>query len=693
MTTTTRPLRSRTRLQNRILSLILGIVVPILIAVVLVSLRFTERTVTTQAEQQLVYVSQGVANLLDSWLSVNNNQLKNLALQPGIISMDPAQQKPILEAMAAANPYMYLVSTTNKIGMNVARSDDNELINYLDRAWFKGAINDYEFTYQILQGRTSGAPALVMSTPIKKDGAIVGVAMFAAELTQVTTAVSQIKIGESGFAFVVDPYNRVMAHPNPEYVAGLQDLQDYPPVTALRAGNAGIYNFTDAEGRNWVSHLTLTPDDWGIIVQLPQSEYIALVNNQRWTALIILSAGVLLVLGLTSAILRQVIRPVKVLTRTAVAISRGDLTRTAPVESDDEIGTLAQTFNKMTAQLRQTVDDLQIRVDERTAELAQALSQLRTAADVSRSITRVMDVQTLLQEVVDLIKERFNLYYVGVFLLDETGEQAILRAGTGEAGSKMVSAGHRLLKGGASMIGWAISKGEARISQEVGTETVRFKNPLLPLTRSEVAIPIFGRDRALGALTIQSTEANAFDQDDIVVLQGVADSLAAALDNAALFNQTQESLDEIRVLNRAYTEEAWARTLANYGNIAVEHHNPAAPPGDQPIRQVRLPLMLRENPIGEVTLDMSGRDLTPDELEFVESITAQAALALESARLLEESQAYALQERKMSEMTSRFSRASNVDDILKAAVSELGNLPTVAEVSIHLVSPDKTGGE
>jgi len=122
MTTTTRPLRSRTRLQNRILSLILGIVVPILIAVVLVSLRFTERTVTTQAEQQLVYVSQGVANLLDSWLSVNNNQLKNLALQPGIISMDPAQQKPILEAMAAANPYMYLVSTTNKIGMNVARS-------------------------------------------------------------------------------------------------------------------------------------------------------------------------------------------------------------------------------------------------------------------------------------------------------------------------------------------------------------------------------------------------------------------------------------------------------------------------------------------------------------------------------------------------------------------------------------------
>ncbi|HNS38200.1 MAG TPA: hypothetical protein PKM01_10475, partial [Anaerolineaceae bacterium] len=147
MTTTTRTIRSRTRLQNRILSLILGIVVPILIGVVMASLRFTESTVTAQTEEQLVYVSQGVSNLLDNWLSLNNNQLKNLALQPGIISMDPAQQKPILEAMAAANPYMYLVSTTNKIGMNVARSDNNELINYLDRAWFKGAINDYEFTY------------------------------------------------------------------------------------------------------------------------------------------------------------------------------------------------------------------------------------------------------------------------------------------------------------------------------------------------------------------------------------------------------------------------------------------------------------------------------------------------------------------------------------------------------------------
>ena len=119
---------------NRILSLILGIVVPILIGVVMASLRFTERTVTAQTEEQLVYVSQGVNNLLDNWLSLNNNQLKNLALQPGIISMDPAQQKPILEAMAAANPYMYLVSTTNKIGMNVARSDNNELINYLDQS-------------------------------------------------------------------------------------------------------------------------------------------------------------------------------------------------------------------------------------------------------------------------------------------------------------------------------------------------------------------------------------------------------------------------------------------------------------------------------------------------------------------------------------------------------------------------------
>ena len=293
---------------------------------------------------------------------------------------------------------------------------------------------------------------------------------------------------------MVDPYNRVMAHPNPEYVTNLLDLSEYPPVVALRGGESGIYNFTDAEGRNWVSHLTKTADDWGIIVQLPQSEYLALVNRQRLTAIIILTAGVVLVLSLTSTILRQVIRPVKVLTRTAVAISRGDLNRTAPVESDDEIGTLSMTFNKMTAQLRQTVDDLQIRVDERTAELANALSQLRTAADVSRSITRVMDVQTLLQEVVDLIKDRFNLYYVGVFLLDESGEQAILRAGTGEAGTKMVAAGHRLLRGGASMIGWAISKGEARISQEVGTETVRFKNPLLPFTRSEVAIPILSRD-------------------------------------------------------------------------------------------------------------------------------------------------------------------------------------------------------
>jgi len=182
------------------------------------------------------------------------------------------------------------------------------------------------------------------------------------------------------------------------------------------------------------------------------------------------------------------------------------------------------------------------------AEARRRTIQLQTAAEVTRDATGVLDVEHMISRAVELIRERFGLYYVGLFLLDESGEWAVLRAGTGEAGRQMLQSGHRLRVGGESMIGWCIAHAEARIALDVGKEAVRFDNPFLPETRSEIALPLISRGRVIGAMTIQSARPAAFTEEDISVLQTMAGQLANAIENARLHENLRRHLTELSIL-------------------------------------------------------------------------------------------------------------------------------------------------
>jgi len=180
---------------------------------------------------------------------------------------------------------------------------------------------------------------------------------------------------------------------------------------------------------------------------------------------------------------------------------------------------------------------------------------LRAAAEVGRTVTSILNLDQLLARTVDLICQVYGFYYAGVFLVDESGEWAVLRAGYGEAGAQMVAQGHRLKVGGYSMIGTAISQRKARIALDVGEEPVHFKNPYLPLTRSEMALPLIIGERCIGAVTVQSVEEAAFTEDDITGLQAMADQLAVAINNAYLVRDLEKAHEE---LVRTKTYEAIA---------------------------------------------------------------------------------------------------------------------------------------
>ncbi|UCC61440.1 MAG: GAF domain-containing protein [Anaerolineae bacterium] len=196
------------------------------------------------------------------------------------------------------------------------------------------------------------------------------------------------------------------------------------------------------------------------------------------------------------------------------------------------------------------VQDLPLQESERgmlLAALERRNVQLQTAAEVSRIASSILDVDVLLERSVSLIREYFGFYYVGLFLANWEENSAVLRAATGAAGQAMLARGHRLEMGGQSMIGQCIARKQARIALDVEQEDLRFKNPWLPDTRSEIALPLVSRDQVLGALTVQSKIGAAFSEEDVAVLQTVADQLANAIANARQFRMIEEA--------RAETEE------------------------------------------------------------------------------------------------------------------------------------------
>ncbi len=332
--------------------------------------------------------------------------------------------------------------------------------------------------------------------------------------------------------------------------------------------------------------------------------------------------------------------------------------------------------------------------------------RLQTAADVARATTSILDLEPLLNYVVELVRRRFDLYYVGVFLVDETGEWAILRAGTGEAGKKMLANRHRLRVGGRSMIGACVATGEPRIALDVGEEAVRFDNPFLPETRSEMALPLVARGEVIGAMTIQSTEQAAFSEDDIGILQTVADQLANAIENARLFAQVQSSLDEMVAFQRQMTVDSWSQVVTRQEIIGYSYDLrdvlPLAEPSPLPALPedviveekegevvVRAPIAVRGYPIGLLELEdpIAFDPEAEEDKRMLDQVQAQLSLALENRILFEQTRMALTETQLLYETGQRIGAEVTVDGIFFAMLEGLKQRADLNFVEILRIAP------
>jgi GAF domain-containing protein len=383
--------------------------------------------------------------------------------------------------------------------------------------------------------------------------------------------------------------------------------------------------------------------------------------------------------GLSFLLSRSVSTPVNQLIDIFQKVEQGDLRQRAKIIATDEIGGLTIYFNRMISRLEQFQRSLEAQVAERTA-------QLEATNEVGRVASSSLNPEELITQVVNLITDRFGYYYTALFIIDETGTWAELAYATGHAGTVLKERHHKLAVASNSMVGYAITNRKARIALDIGEESIRFDNPLLPETRSEIALPLAVGDHVIGALDVQSKAESAFKTGDIEVLQNMANQVAVAIENARSYQTAQSMLEELRASNQKYLVSSWSEITRAAGKIEYQTKIPVS--ADEKLYSAEVPLSVRDQILGELIIQ-GDEDWTPEQRRLLEAVATQAAFALENARLLNESQQTALRERIASGITERIWSSQSIDGILQTAIRELGRALEASEASIELSTEDQ----
>ena len=180
--------------------------------------------------------------------------------------------------------------------------------------------------------------------------------------------------------------------------------------------------------------------------------------------------------------------------------------------------------------------------------------ELQTASEIARDTASTLSLDLLLPRIVEMLRDRFGFYHASIFLLDESGTNAVIRESTGEAGQELKQRGHRLAVGSRSVVGTVTATGEPFILNDVSQSPMYYPNPLLSDTRSEMGVPLKLGETVIGALDLQSRSVNAFNQDDVTVLQILADQVAIAIENARAYELSQQAVTEMKEIDRVKSQ-------------------------------------------------------------------------------------------------------------------------------------------
>jgi GAF domain-containing protein/HAMP domain-containing protein len=375
---------------------------------------------------------------------------------------------------------------------------------------------------------------------------------------------------------------------------------------------------------------------------------------------------------------RSVSNPIRELIETLQKIEEGDLSPRVPVSATDELATVAMHFNRMVSRL----DNLQSTLEQQVAERTK---QLTATNEVGRVASSILDPDELLAKVIQLITKQFDYYHAAIYLLDPSEKWAELKEATGDTGKVLKQNHYRLEVAGKSMVAACIREKMPRIAQNTAEEKQRYENPLLPYTRSEIALPLIVGDRVLGALNVQSTRVSDFDLEVVQTMQNMVGQVSISLENARLFQEAQQRIREMRAIQQQYLLEGWS------GSLALQKEELEYGIGDETdaaSQKIEIPINLRDQILGQIMLERND-EWTPEQQSLVDAVATQAAIALENARLVAESRQIAARERMVAEINSRIWSSTTIEGVLQTVVKELGRRLDASQATIELNVEDE----
>jgi methyl-accepting chemotaxis protein len=325
-----------------------------------ITLRQTDHRIRNDIERLMALTASDIVANVDEWTDKNVRVLRALAKMPDMISMIKEKQEPLLKAVAKEYPWTYLVFTIGPDGMNVARNDDNPLLDYADRDYYKEVMGGKDLAWQTLVSKTLNKPALIMAVPIKSDDTVIGVMAMGATIEDLSKLVATWKQGGTGYAFLVDEKGKVLSHQVEDYVIQQTNLSEYPLIAAFKKGQKEMIYFSD-RGTKKVGHAKATKYGWTLAMQQDLKETFKTMRDAETFTYILLGITALGVIIIAWFLGRAIGRPIKKLTEVAERISVGDMGAEIKIRSKDEIGNLAEAILRMQDSLRLAIERLRRR--------------------------------------------------------------------------------------------------------------------------------------------------------------------------------------------------------------------------------------------------------------------------------------------------------------------------------------------
>ena len=698
------------------------------------TLSFNRVVATTihQANQDAISNTADLINLDQQWESAAGNP--NAPIIERV--MKNSLSVSLTEFQRRFPEYTQLIAT-DKFGAVIAAINTPEDYYQADEGWWQASYNNGTgavFISQPIVDENTQLVSLEISLPVYVEGSeeVAGILRTTLPLTVFSEAFENGIFGDTGRTEVYMPNNmelEVERHSNGEIEVELEEAPTDFSTTVIQ--NSTLYDTTHAGIPVFaimepLVRLEDEEDDifaignlnWRIVAIQDREEALQGVaiteRNAQITGLAVLLFATVLAIVMTQIITRPITR----LKEAAEEVSAGNLQVLARIDTTDELGTLGDSFNRMTGQLRESLFNLERRVVERTTDLEIArhqsenrAAQLLAIGEISKVVNSEQNLSNLLPLVTHLVSERFGYYHVGIFLLDDAKQYAVLQAANSEGGQRMLKRIHRLKVGESGIVGFVAGSGTSRIALDVGLDAVFFNNPDLPQTRSEMALPLKYLDATIGVLDVQSEKPGAFTSDDANLLSILADQIAIAIQNAKLFEQTQQTLNEIQALYRQTLQGGWKayssqEEMVGYQQSLTGGKKLAQPVNTSEIQQainrgetlvfhadgktsepaLAIPIKLRGQVIGVIHIKSPSRDRqwTTNEINLSEAVSERLSLALENARLIQESQQQAIMEQTISDITGRISASINLENVLQTTVEELGRSIPGSEVVIKL---------